>query len=45
MIADSVIGIFHWNNPSGCTVALGLTQPVTEMTTRNISWAVKVDGV
>jgi hypothetical protein len=33
-----VIGIFHWHNPSGRTMALGLTQPLTEMSTRNISW-------
>jgi hypothetical protein len=25
-----VIGIFHWHNSSGRTMALGLTQPVTE---------------
>jgi len=37
-IPNGVIGIFHWHNPSGRTVALGLTQPVTEMSTRNISW-------
>jgi len=36
-IPDSV-GIFHWLNPSGHTMALGLTQPRTEMSTRNISW-------
>ena len=30
-IPDGVIGIFH--NPSGRTVALGLTQPLTEMST------------
>ena len=36
-IADGV-GIFHWHNPSGCTMALGLTQPLTEMSTSNISW-------
>jgi hypothetical protein len=30
-IPDGVIGIFYWYNPSGRTVALGLTQPVTEM--------------
>ena len=30
--------IFHWHNPSGRTMALGLTQPLTEMSTRNISW-------
>jgi hypothetical protein len=40
-IPDHVIGIFHWHNPSGCTVALGLTQPLTEMSTRNISCGVK----
>ena len=26
---------FHWHNPSGRTMALGLTQPLTEMSTRN----------
>jgi hypothetical protein len=35
-IPDGVIGVFH--NPSGRTMALGLTQPLTEMSTRNISW-------
>ena len=34
-IPDGVIGIFHWHNPSGRTVALGLTQPLTEVSTRN----------
>jgi hypothetical protein len=29
---------FHWHNPSGRTMALGSTQPLTEMSTRNISW-------
>jgi len=29
---------FYWHNPSGPTMALGLTQPLTEMSTRNISW-------
>ena len=43
-IPDGVTGIFHWHNPSGCTVALGLTQPLTEMSTRNISWGVKAAG-
>jgi len=37
-IPDCVIGIFHWYNPSGRTMALGLTQPLTEMNTRNVSW-------
>ena len=29
------------DNPSGRTVALGLTKPLTEISTRNISWRVK----
>ena len=37
-IPDGVIRIFHWHNPSGRTMALGLTQPLTEISTRNISW-------
>jgi hypothetical protein len=36
-IPDGVIGIFHWLNPSNCTIALGLTQPRTEMSTRDFS--------
>ena len=35
LIPDGVIGIFH--NPSGRTVALGSTQPLTEKSNRNIS--------
>ena len=30
-IPDVVIGIFQGHNPSGRTMALGLTQPLTEM--------------
>jgi len=33
-----VIGIFQWHNSSGRTMAMGLTQPLTEMSNRNISW-------
>ena len=40
-IPDGVTGIFRWHNPSGRTMALGLTQPLTEMSTRNISWGKK----
>jgi len=40
-ISDGIGGIFHWNNSSGRTMALGLTQPLTEMSTRNISWGGK----
>jgi len=43
-IPDGVIGSFHLHNPSGRTMALGSTQPLTEMSTRNISWAVKAAG-
>jgi hypothetical protein len=35
---DGVIGIFHWHNPSGRTMVLGLIQPLTEISIRNISW-------
>jgi hypothetical protein len=34
--ADEVIGFFTWPNPSSRTVALGSTQPLTEMSTRNL---------
>jgi hypothetical protein len=43
-IPDGVIGIFHWHNPSDRTMALGSTQPLTEMSTRSISWGVKAAG-
>ena len=38
---QSVIEMFHWHNPSSHTMALGSTQPPTEMSTRNIFWWVK----
>ena len=37
LILSDYIGFF-WINPSGRTVALCLTQPLTEMTTLRISW-------
>ena len=37
-IPDGVIGIFHLHNPSDRIMALGSTQPLTEMSTRSISW-------
>jgi len=43
-IPDGVLGVFHGHNPSGRTMALGLSQPLTEMSTRNISWGVKAAG-
>ena len=36
-IPDGFIGIFPWLNPSSRTMALWLTQPVIEISTRNIS--------
>jgi hypothetical protein len=33
---DDVIAFFNWSNPSSRTVALGSTQPLTEMSTRNL---------
>jgi hypothetical protein len=38
LIPDGVTGSFHWHNPFGRTMALGSTQPLTEMSARNISW-------
>jgi hypothetical protein len=35
-ILDEVIRFFNWPNPSSHTVALGLTQPLTEMSTRSL---------
>jgi hypothetical protein len=43
-IPDGVIGISHWHNPFGRTMALGSTQPLTEMSTRNISSGVNAAG-
>jgi len=36
--ADRGLEFFKWHNPSGRTMALGSTQPLTEMSTRCISW-------
>jgi hypothetical protein len=43
-IPNGAIGIFHWHKPSGRTMALGSTQPLIEMSTRNISCGVKAAG-
>ena len=43
-VPDGVIAVFHRHNPSGRAMALGLTQALTEMSTRNISWGVKAAG-
>jgi hypothetical protein len=36
LIPDEVIGFFSSPNFSSCTVPLGSTQPLTDMSTRNI---------
>ena len=41
-IPDGVIGIFHCLNPSCRTMALGMTEPATEMSTRSVAWEVNV---
>jgi len=33
-----VTGIFHGHKPSGRTIDLGSTQPLTEMSTKNNLW-------
>jgi hypothetical protein len=35
-IPDEVAGFFNWPNPSSRTMAPGSTQPLTEMSTRNL---------
>jgi hypothetical protein len=37
LIPDEFIGFFSQPNPSGCTITPRSTQPVTEMSTRNLS--------
>jgi len=44
-IPDEVLGIFYLLNPSGRTVTLGSTQPLTEINTTCIFRRVKVVGV
>ena len=43
-IPDVVIRIFQLYYPTGRTMPLGSTQPLTEMSTRNISWGIKAAG-
>jgi hypothetical protein len=43
-IPDGVTEISHSQNPSGLAMALGSTQPLSEISTRNISLGVKVAG-
>jgi hypothetical protein len=44
LIPDGAIGIIHCLNPSGRTMALGSSQPSTEMSTSNIFWGIKAAG-
>ena len=43
-IPDGVFEMLRCLHPSGHNMALGLTQPPTEMSTRCVSWAVKAAG-
>jgi hypothetical protein len=43
-IPDGVAEFFIYINPSDRTTALGSTQPLTEMSTRSISWGVNAAG-
>jgi hypothetical protein len=36
LFPNEVIGFFNWPNPSSRTMALRSTQPLTEMSTRNL---------
>jgi hypothetical protein len=44
LIPGGVFEIFRWHNPSGRTMALQSTLPLTGMSTKNISWGVKAAG-
>jgi hypothetical protein len=41
---DGVTENFHWHHPSGHTMTVGSTQPLTEMSTKNISWGLNAVG-
>jgi len=43
-ICDSVTGNFHFHNPSARTMALGSTQLLTKISTRNNALGVKAAG-
>jgi len=44
-IPDGITGIFQRLDPSSHTMAMGLNQPLTKMSMRDISWGVKVADV
>ena len=43
-VPEGVIWVFHGPNPTGRTMAPGSTQPLTEMSSRDITWGVKAAG-
>jgi len=43
-IPDGFIGIFHWHNPSGRSMALGLTEPLNRTEYQEYFLGVKVAG-
>jgi hypothetical protein len=43
-IPDGFTRTFHWHNRYCCTMAVRLTQPVREMSTRHVSWGLKAAG-
>jgi hypothetical protein len=43
-IPNGFTRIFYWLNPSDRTMTPGSTQPLTEISTRNVSWGVKAAG-
>ena len=43
-IPTGVLDTFHWHNPSGRTVILRSTQPLTEMSTMDLPWGAKAAG-
>ena len=43
-IPDDVTGTHNCHNTPGSTMALWSTQPLIEMSTKNISWGVKLTG-
>jgi hypothetical protein len=43
-LIDEITGFFSWPNPSSRTMALGSTQPLTEMSTRNLPGVQRAAG-
>ena len=39
-----VVGICHLLSPTGRAMAVGSTQPLTDISTRSVFWGVKVAG-